>query len=98
VRDARRLDWLSPAELAETITETLQAAHDVRELRLIRDIRETALAAGAAAVGLSEVVAASTRPASKRSFTTRTSATTGASARTGACTPETWRGRAPEAS
>lgn len=58
VRDARTLDRLSPAELAETITETLRAAHDARELRLIREIRETALAAGAAAVGLSEVVAA----------------------------------------
>lgn len=58
IRDARTLAQLGPVELAAVVTERLQSDHRQRELLLIRQIRETAHGGGAAALGLSEVVAA----------------------------------------
>jgi hypothetical protein len=58
IRDARTLAQLGPVELAATVTERLHSDHRERELRLIQQIRETAHGGGAAALGLSEVVAA----------------------------------------
>jgi hypothetical protein len=98
VIETRMLDSLSTAELATTITERISAAHTERELRLIRKIRETSLAAGAAAVRLSKLSPPSMTPAWRRSSTTRTFATTGVSATTGASTSKTRWGRASGAS
>lgn len=58
IRDTRLLAHLSPADLATAVTERLRANHHERELRLIRAIREVAHGGGAAALGVSEVVAA----------------------------------------
>jgi hypothetical protein len=58
VRDTRALRQLSPTELAARVTERLLSDNHERELRLIRTIREAAHRGGAAALGLSEVVAA----------------------------------------
>jgi hypothetical protein len=58
MRDTRMLAQLNPIDLEAAVTERLRSGHRERELRLIRAIREAAHAGGAAALGLSEVVAA----------------------------------------
>jgi hypothetical protein len=58
IRDTRMLAQLGPIDLATAVTERLHSDHHDRELRLIRAIREAAHSGGAAALGLSEVVAA----------------------------------------
>jgi hypothetical protein len=57
-RDPRALTQLSPSDLAATVTDRLVSDHHERELQLIRSIRDAAHRGGAAALGLSEVVAA----------------------------------------
>jgi hypothetical protein len=58
VRDHRVLVRLDLPVLEETVTERLRSAHAQFEQRLIGEVREEALGAGAAALGLSEVVGA----------------------------------------
>jgi len=58
IRDKRVLIGLDNATLSETLTERLGADHAEREAQLVRDLRETALGGGRAAVGLSDVVGA----------------------------------------
>lgn len=58
VRDTRVLTQIDPASLSAIVTERLHAHHDEYELRLVDDARQAALGAGAAALGLSEVVGA----------------------------------------
>ncbi|HJS92936.1 MAG TPA: hypothetical protein VJ741_01640 [Solirubrobacteraceae bacterium] len=58
VRDPRVLAWVDSASLEEMVTERIRAAHDESERRLIAQLRERAQGAGAAALGLSEVVGA----------------------------------------
>jgi Bacterial archaeo-eukaryotic release factor family 10 len=58
VRDPRVLVGLELAELEQVTTERIRAAHTGRERGLLRSLRERAQGAGAAALGLSEVVGA----------------------------------------
>jgi hypothetical protein len=58
IRDPRVLIALDPAALSQTVTDLLTAQHAEREERLVRQAREAALAHGAVAVGLSDVVGA----------------------------------------
>jgi len=58
VPDPRVLAWVDSASLEEMVTERLRAAHSEAERRLIAQVREQTRGAGAAALGLSEVVGA----------------------------------------
>ena len=58
VRDPRVLIGLELTELERVTTERIRAAHAERERRLVGGVRERAQGAGAAALGLSEVVGA----------------------------------------
>lgn len=58
LRDHRLLVRSPLSDLAQLITERVRAGHDELELRLAREVRERAHGAGAAALGLSEVLAA----------------------------------------
>jgi hypothetical protein len=58
VRDPRVLAWVDSACLEELVTERLRAAHGEAERGLIAQVLEQAQGAGAAALGLSEVVGA----------------------------------------
>lgn len=58
VRDPRVLAWLDSASLEEMVTERLRAAHGEAERVLMAEVLEQAQGAGAAALGLSEVVGA----------------------------------------
>jgi hypothetical protein len=58
IRDPRVLIALDQAALMQTVTDRLTAAHAEYEERLVRELRETALGHGAAALGLSDVAGA----------------------------------------
>jgi hypothetical protein len=58
VRDPRVLAWVDSVSLEEMVTERLRAAHGEAERGLIAQALEQAQGAGAAALGLSEVVGA----------------------------------------
>ncbi len=58
VRDPRVPAWLDSASLEEMVTERLRAAHGEAERVLMAEVLEQAQGAGAAALGLSEVVGA----------------------------------------
>jgi len=58
VRDPRVLIALDHPTLTATVTEVLTADHAERERRLVRAVRERALAGGPVALGLSDVVGA----------------------------------------
>jgi hypothetical protein len=58
LRDPRVLVGLDAAALAEIVTQRIRAAHREFEQQLIGEVREQAQGASAAALGLSEVVAA----------------------------------------
>src|SRR5690606_18813057 len=58
IRDQRVLIGLDEASLTRTVTEVLERDYATREEQLVRRVRETALARGPAALGLSDVVGA----------------------------------------
>ena len=58
LRDRRLLARLDPGALGDIVTERMHMAHSEFEHRLIRRVREDAQGAGAAALGVSEVVGA----------------------------------------